>query len=103
MTTRISISAYDMVASDLLAMAVDADLAGFDTLWLGEHIVLPLAYESEHPTTGDSEQHQHIAGPIISPDTELLDPWVALAAISARPRTSVWRRGSTFSRFATRF
>jgi probable F420-dependent oxidoreductase len=82
MTTRISISAYDMVASDLLAMAVDADLAGFDTLWLGEHIVLPLAYESEHPTTGDSEQHQHIAGPIISPDTELLDPWVALAAIS---------------------
>jgi probable F420-dependent oxidoreductase len=82
MTTRISISAYDVAATDLLALAVAADQVGFDTLWLGEHIVLPLAYESEHPTTGDTEQDHHITGPIIGPGTELLDPWVELAAIA---------------------
>jgi probable F420-dependent oxidoreductase len=82
MTTRISISAYDMGATDLVALAVAADEVGFDTVWLGEHIVLPVAYQSEHPATAATEQHHHITGPIISPDTELLDPWVGLAAIA---------------------
>ena len=75
----ISISAYDLSGTDFLELAVAADAAGFDTLWLGEHVVLPLGYGSDHPTTG-TEAEQHHIGPIVQSDTDLLDPWVALGA-----------------------
>ena len=75
----VGISAYDISAHDLLDLAVAADDAGFDTLWLGEHVVLPLAYATEHPTAGAADAHHH-AGPIVQAETELLDPWVALGA-----------------------
>ena len=52
------------------------------SLWLGEHIVLPADYGSEHPTTGDTA-HQHHPGPIVDPTTKLLDPLVALAACAS--------------------
>jgi probable F420-dependent oxidoreductase len=81
----ISISAYDMNAADFLELAVAADGAGFDALWLGEHVVLPLAYGSDHPTSG-TETEQHHAGPIVQVDTDLLDPWVALGAAAAATR-----------------
>src|ERR1700736_2035957 len=77
----VGISAYDITATDLLDLSIAADDAGFDTLWLGEHVVLPLAYGTEHPTHGDADQ-QHHAGPIVQADTELLDPWVALGAVA---------------------
>ena len=62
-------------------LAVAADEAGFDAVWLGEHVVLPVGYSSEHPTAGTGG-HEHIAGPIVDPGTELLDPWVALGAVA---------------------
>lgn len=70
-----------MTAPDMLELAVAADEAGFDGIWLGEHIVLPVDYHSEHPSTG-TEAHHHVSGPIVKPDTELVDPWVALAAVA---------------------
>jgi probable F420-dependent oxidoreductase len=79
MTLRIGLSVYDISASELVQVAVAADDAGFESLWLGEHIVLPTDYGSEHPTTGDTA-HQHHTGPIVDPSTVLLDPLVALAA-----------------------
>jgi probable F420-dependent oxidoreductase len=79
----ISICAYNMAAGDLLALAVEADQLGFDALWLGEHIVLPVDYGSDHPTSGANNDEHHIAGPIVDPDTQLLDPWVQLAAIAS--------------------
>ncbi len=82
----VSICAYDMAAPDLLDLAVAADELGFDSLWLGEHLVLPVGYETAHPTTGASTDHHHHAGPIVSSDTELLDPWVELAAIAGATR-----------------
>ena len=60
----ISISAYDLDGADFLELAVAADAAGFDALWLGEHVVLPLAYGSDHPTSG-TEAEQHHIGPIV--------------------------------------
>jgi hypothetical protein len=38
---RIGISAYDIDACDLVELAA-ADELGFESLWLGEHIVLPI-------------------------------------------------------------
>ena len=85
MTMRVGLSAYDLEAADLVALTQAADEAGFESLWLGEHVVLPVDYGSEHPTTGDSA-HQHHTGPIIDPSTVLIDPFIALggaAAVSA--------------------
>jgi probable F420-dependent oxidoreductase len=78
----LGISVYDMAAADVLELSTAADQAGFDAIWLGEHIVLPVGYATDHPTTR-TDAHQHISGPIVKPDTELLDPWVALASVAA--------------------
>jgi probable F420-dependent oxidoreductase len=78
----VGLSVYDMAAADVLELSVAAEQAGFDAIWLGEHIVLPVGYATAHPTTR-SEAHQHIPGPIVKPDTELVDPWVALASVAA--------------------
>lgn len=91
---KVGLSAYDITGPDLVDLAVAADEAGFDTCWLGEHLLLPVEYESEHPRKGN-ESHEHITGPIISPDTELLDPLVALGAVAAvtkllRPATGIY-------------
>lgn len=82
---KIGLSTYDIAASDLAHLAQAADEAGFESLWLGEHIVLPMAYASEHPTSG-GETVQHHTGPIIDPDTILVDPLVALAGAAAVTR-----------------
>jgi probable F420-dependent oxidoreductase len=79
---RIGLSVYDLPVRDLLDLAVAADEFGFEGIWLGEHLVLPHEYASEHPTAGLSG-HQHHAGPIIDPATELVDPMAALSAAGA--------------------
>jgi probable F420-dependent oxidoreductase len=79
----VSICAYNMAAADLLALAVAADELGFEALWLGEHILLPVGYASDHPTDDASTDEHHITGPIVDPNTRLLDPWVQLAATAA--------------------
>ncbi len=78
----VGLCAYGITAPDLLDLARAADAAGFDTLWVGEHLLLPVGYASEHPTTGGTGHH-HIRGAIVSPDTELVDPFVALGAAAA--------------------
>ena len=79
---RVGLSCYDISASELVALGVAAEAAGFDSVWLGEHVVLPVDYGSEHPTTGDTA-HQHHTGPIVDPSTTLVDPLVALSAVAA--------------------
>jgi probable F420-dependent oxidoreductase len=76
---------YDIAVPDLLDLAQVAEAAGFDALWLGEHVLLPVGYASEHPSH-EVDTHEHIAGPIVSPDTELVDPMVALAAVAGATR-----------------
>ncbi|GAA2454429.1 hypothetical protein GCM10010191_86670 [Actinomadura vinacea] len=82
---RIGLSAYDMEPRDLLDLAVAADELGFEGIWLGEHLVLPFGYASEHPSTGQSA-HQHHPGAVVDPATELMDPLVALGAAAAFTR-----------------
>jgi probable F420-dependent oxidoreductase len=82
---RVGLCAYDIGGRDLVELARAADELGFDSLWLGEHVALPVAYGSEHPTHGGGA-HQHHAGPIVDPSTELLDPWAALGAAAAVTR-----------------
>src|SRR5882724_6994059 len=53
-------------------VAIAAETAGFESLWTGEHVVLP------DPQVPPSPAH---------PDTPLLDPAVALAFLAAHTRT----------------
>jgi probable F420-dependent oxidoreductase len=79
---KIGLTAYDLHASEFVELAKAADEAGFASLWLGEHVVLPVGYSTEHPTTHQPGE-QHHTGPIVSADTELVDPLVQLAAAAA--------------------
>jgi probable F420-dependent oxidoreductase len=79
---KIGLTAYDVPAREFLELAAAADEAGFSSLWLGEHVVLPIGYDTEHPTTTQPGV-QHHTGPIVSPDTELVDPLVQLGAAAA--------------------
>ncbi len=44
------VCAYDVSSADLVDIAQAAEAAGFDSLWLGEHVLLPQQYRSAHPT-----------------------------------------------------
>jgi len=81
---EVGLSVYDIAGAELIDLARAAEAAGFSTLWLGEHIVLPVAYEAEHPATGGgaAANSSHLTR-IVDPDTKLLDPLVALAAVAA--------------------
>jgi probable F420-dependent oxidoreductase len=79
---KIGLTAYDVHAAEFLDLAAAADEAGFSSLWLGEHVVLPNGYSTEHPTK-QQRGRQHHTGPIVSPDTELVDPLVQLGAAAA--------------------
>jgi len=80
---QIGLSAYDIEPRELVELAVAADELGFSSLWLGEHVVLPIGYESAHPTTGTGE-YDHRPRPIVDPATHLVDPLVAFAGCASR-------------------
>lgn len=78
--TRFGIAAYDLPARELVALAVAADRCGFDTLWVGEHVAVPLEVASTHPTSGAANPlHRHV----LAPGTVLHDPWAVLGAVAA--------------------
>lgn len=83
--SSIGICAYDMSGPDLVDLARAADRAGFESLWLGEHVALPVGYGSSHPTAG-TEAHERRTTPIVEADTRLTEPLVALAACAAVTR-----------------
>ncbi|MGO8958640.1 MAG: TIGR03619 family F420-dependent LLM class oxidoreductase [Streptosporangiaceae bacterium] len=78
---RFGLSVYDITAIELADLAEAAEAVGFESLWLGEHVLLPVDYRSVHPTR---EPEQEQAARIVGPDTELIDPLVALAGAAAR-------------------
>jgi probable F420-dependent oxidoreductase len=82
---KIGLTAYDIHAAEFLDLAAAADEAGFSSLWLGEHVVLPIGYSTDHPTKVQPGV-QHHSGPIVSADTELVDPLVQLGAAAAVTR-----------------
>ena len=78
-----SVSVYDLTATELIDIARTAEAAGFDGLWLGEHVLQPIGYGSIHPSHAASEPADSRYPTIVSPSTRLLDPLVALAAAAA--------------------
>jgi probable F420-dependent oxidoreductase len=80
-SVRVGLSVYDIDARELVDLALAAEAAGFASLWLGEHVVLPLDYSTEHPATTSDRNVSHRTT-IIDPSTILVDPLVSLAAVA---------------------
>jgi probable F420-dependent oxidoreductase len=81
---RIGISCYDRAPLDVVELSVAAERAGFDSIWLGEHVLAPLTYGSHHPTQDATASSDHNNKPIVDPTVELADPLVTLGAVAAR-------------------
>lgn len=81
---RPSLHAYDLPVVDLVELAVEADRRGFDTLWLGEHIVAPARVASVHP--GRSAQTTVAHNPLLVPGAHLSELWVNVGAVAASTR-----------------
>ncbi|MFN2540345.1 MAG: TIGR03619 family F420-dependent LLM class oxidoreductase [Mycobacteriales bacterium] len=79
---RFSIAAYGLATAELLPLAQAAEQAGFELLWLGEHLVIPSTVGSSHPTSSAAAADP-LDEPVLSPGTVLNDPWVSLAAVAA--------------------
>jgi probable F420-dependent oxidoreductase len=80
--TRYGLAVYDLPGPELLQLAQAADRCGFDTLWVGEHVGVPLELVSEHPTAAlGSVNPLHRS--VLAPGTVLHDPLVVLAAVAA--------------------
>lgn len=76
-----SFTVYDYPANEVVPMAVAAEQAGFDAIWIGEHYVCPREFTSEHPST-DGKKGDHPAKWIVGPDTRLHDPWFFMGAMA---------------------
>jgi len=80
---EVGLSVYDVAPGEFVALVRAAEEAGFSAVWLGEHVVLPLDYKSEHPSTTGTDVNESHRARIVDPDTELLDPLIALGAAAA--------------------
>lgn len=71
-------SSIGIDGTDALDVCRAADAAGFESLWGGEHVILPSTIESKYPYTADGKIPAE-------PDTPIPDPliWLAFAAAAA--------------------
>ncbi len=88
---RFGVSLYDVSVSRLVEVAQAAEAAGFEHLWLGEHLIDPGDYASKHPAgTRDDTETEGLSPDdfrtrrIVETSTQLVDPLVALAAVGAQ-------------------
>jgi probable F420-dependent oxidoreductase len=77
---RYGVYVYDVTPIELIGIARGAEQAKFDTVWLGEHVVVPYEHHTIHPTrTAQHGAPRSAQG--LDPAAKLLEPLVALAAV----------------------
>lgn len=64
----------------MIAVAQKAESAGVESLWTFEHVMIPVDYESKYPYNPSGK----MGAP---PETNLIDPLIALTAIAANTST----------------
>ncbi len=80
---KLGVSVHDVSATELVEIGRAAEAAGFDSLWLGEHVVVPYGFGATHPTADVEPDPAADYLPRMDPEGKLLDPFVALAAVAA--------------------
>jgi probable F420-dependent oxidoreductase len=63
----------------MIALAEKAEQLGYESLWTFEHVVVPIDYKSKYPYSADGKM-------AVTPETNFVDPLVALTAIAARTK-----------------
>ena len=64
----------------MLHMATTAEKVGLESIWTFEHAIVPMNYESRYPYSGDGKMP-------VTPETNFVDPLIALATIAANTTT----------------
>lgn len=82
--TTFGITTYNYEPADLLNLARHAERLGFDSLWFGEHYVIPKTYVGHHPSRKDTpaDQNDSRDKTIIGDDVKIYDPWFLLGAVA---------------------
>jgi probable F420-dependent oxidoreductase len=73
---KLGLSIYGHDPAHVVRLGARADELGFDVVWLGEHLVAPVANTTPHPHRPDQDP------PVVGLDSALSDPWVVIGAIS---------------------
>lgn len=73
---KIGLSLFGIAPRHYRAVARRAEEVGFDSVWIGEHLSLPVEIPATYPYSKDGRAPLH-------PNTPLYDPWVTLADIGA--------------------
>jgi probable F420-dependent oxidoreductase len=67
-------------AQAMIGLAQLAESIGFESVWTFEHAIVPNAYESKYPYSPDGKMG-------VTPETNFVDPFVALAAVATQTKT----------------
>jgi probable F420-dependent oxidoreductase len=67
-------------AAGMVGLAQLAEGVGFESVWTFEHAIVPMDYSSKYPYSADGKMG-------VTPETNFVDPLVALAAIAAQTKT----------------
>jgi len=63
----------------MISLAKKAEEVGLESVWTFEHAVVPLDYSSRYPYSADGKMG-------VTPETNFVDPLIALAAVAARTK-----------------
>lgn len=67
-------------AEQMIGMAQLAENLGYESVWTFEHVIVPEDYKSKYPYDASGKMGA-------APDTNLIDPLIALTAIAAQTKT----------------
>lgn len=67
-------------ADQMIGMAQLAENLGYESVWTFEHVIVPNDYESKYPYDASGKMGA-------APDTNFIDPLIALTAIAAQTKT----------------
>lgn len=67
-------------AQAMIGMAQLAEGLGFESVWTFEHAIVPVDYQSKYPYSPDGKMG-------VSPESNFVDPLIALTAIAAQTKT----------------
>ena len=76
---RYGVGLFPLRPSQMVEVAVAADALGFDSVWIGEHVISPDTFESRYPYHDDTDDDR----PAFHSRMPFYDPYAVLAHLAA--------------------
>jgi probable F420-dependent oxidoreductase len=73
---KLGVSPYGLPLAQYVDLAVSAEQAGFESVWVPDHLIVPAQIGSRFPYSPDGESG-------MTPSTEIFDAWVLLSFMAA--------------------